>query len=336
MPRSEPSDQAPSEGRADKPAGVGRNRKGSGNGPKVSIVILTFNSEAFIAACLESIAQVNYPNLEVIVVDNASSDATVERVRRCGRYDKLIENKANRGCAGGNNDGWRAAGGEFVFFLNPDTTVDRGVVRALIEAFDLRPKAAVCGCKILYPDGRTIWHAGGIVHPNGMTTHRGYGEQDNGQYEEICPIDYASGCAVAVRRTFLEAAGGFNEDYWPGYYEETDLCWRARRMGFEVLYVPRAVVYHHESQSFRLHSPAFFHYMYRNRMRFLVNNYGLRDWLLRFLPFEIHWMLRIPEARGFRRRQIRYYVSGLGYALSKALRRGFRLKPDGRSFGKKA
>lgn len=289
--------------------------------PKVSVVVLTYNSETFIAPCLESLAAVEFGDLEIVVVDNASSDATVERARATGRYDVLSVNETNRGCAGGNNDGWRAASGEIVLFLNPDTTVEPDIVAALADVFVSRPRAAVCGCKILYPDKKTFWHAGGMVHPNGMTTHRGYGEENHGQYDEVCEIDYASGCAIAVRRDFLEAAGGFNEDYWPGYYEETDLCWGARRAGHEVLYTPRAVVYHHESQSFKLHSPSFFYYMYRNRMRFLVNNYTLREWLRRFLPFEIHWMRRIPEARGYRLRQLRYYFLGLLYSLGKPLRR---------------
>jgi len=287
--------------------------------PKVSVVVLTFNSETFIGPCLESLAAVEYPGLEVVVVDNASSDATVERARAAGGFDVLISNKTNRGCAGGYNDGWRAASGDIVLFLNPDTTVDRRIAAALVEAFGGRPDAAVCGCKILYPDGRTLWHAGGIVHPNGMTNHLGKDEQDSGQYDQVREIDYASGCAVAVRREFLERSGGFNEDYWPGYYEEVDLCWRARRLGRQVVYVPRAVVYHHESQSFKLHSPTFFHYYYRNRIRFLVNNYTWREWLTRFAPFEWRWWRRIPESRGYRLRQVKYYGLGLFYWVRKVL-----------------
>jgi len=297
--------------------------------PKVSVVVTTYNSEAFIAPCLESLARLDDDPLEIIVVDNASTDATIERAQATGRYDVLIPNETNRGCGGGNNDGWRAASGDVVVFLNPDTTVDPGLVRALEDAFALHPRAVVCGCKILYPDGQTLWHAGGLVHPNGMPTHRGYGEADRGQYDELCRIDYVSGCALAFQRAFLEAVGGFNEDYWPGYFEETDLCFRARRMGYDVLYVPRAVVFHHESQSFKLHSPAFFHYMYRNRIRFLINNYTLHDWLTRFLPFEYQWMRRIPEARGFRRRQLRYYAAGLAYGLRKLIRYPFAAKPTG-------
>jgi GT2 family glycosyltransferase len=289
--------------------------------PKVSLVVLTFNSEKFIGACLESLAAVDYPNLEIVVVDNASSDATVEKARAVGHFDVLIPNRSNRGCAGGYNDGWHAASGEIVLFLNPDTTVDRRIATALVEAFGSYPRAAVCGCKILYPDRRTIWHAGGILHPNAMTNHLGKGEQDNGQYDEAREIDYASGCAVAVRRGFLERSSGFNEDYWPGYYEEVDLCWRARRMGHEVKYVPCAIVYHHESQSFKLYSPTFFHYYYRNRIRFLVNNYTWRDWLHRFLPFEYRWWRQIPESHGYRLRQVRYYFAGLAYALGKLFRR---------------
>jgi len=283
--------------------------------------VLTYNSETFIAPCLASLAAVEYPDLEIVVVDNASTDATVAQARAAGHFDVLLPNAANRGCAGGYNDGWRAASGEFVLFLNPDTTVDRAIARALVETFAAHPDAAICGCKILYPDGRTIWHAGGILHPNGMTNHVGMGEPDSGQYDQVREIDYATGCAMAVRRDFLECAGGFNEDYWPGYFEEVDLCRRARRMGRRVIYVPRAVVYHHESQSFKLHSPAFYHYYYRNRVRFLVNNYTWREWRSQFLPFEWRWWRTFPEARGYRLRQVRYYLAGAAYAFGKLLRR---------------
>ena len=288
--------------------------------PKVSLVVLTYNSEDFIAACLESLSCVEYPNLEIILVDNASSDATVEGAQATGRFDVLIPNRSNRGCAGGYNDGWRASGGDIVLFLNPDTTVDRGIAAALAGAFASHPRAVICGCKILYPDGRTLWHAGGIIHPNGMTNHIGKDERDNGQYDEAREIDYASGCAVAVRREFLEGMGGFNEDYWPGYFEEVDLCWRAHGAGHEVKYIPRAIVIHHESQSFKLHSPGFFHNYYKNRIRFLVNNYTLRDWRTRFLPFEYRWWQHIPEARGYRLRQVRYYAAGIIYGLRRLLR----------------
>lgn len=288
--------------------------------PRISIVVLTYNSENFVGPCLESLAAVDYDERETAVVDNASSDTTIERANATGHFDVLIANRVNRGCAGGYNDGWRASTGEIVLFLNPDTTVDRGIARALVAAFEADPRVAVCGCKILYPDGRTIWHAGGILHPNGMTNHVGKDETDHGQYDQAREIDYATGCAIAVRREFLERVGGFSEDYWPGYYEEVDLCRRARKMGRKVIYVPRAVVCHHESQSFKLHSPAFFHYYYRNRIRFLVNNYTLRDWLKRFLPFEYHWWRRIPESRGHRLRQLRYYASGTIYAILKTSR----------------
>jgi len=294
---------------------------------KVSVVVLTFNSEQFIVPCLESLAALDYRDVEIVVVDNASSDATIEHARASGQFDVLIPNQSNRGCAGGNNDGWRASTGEIVLFLNPDTTVDRDLLTALVEAFMEHPQAAVCGCKILYPDGQTIWHTGGILHPNAMTNHRGKDEQDRGQYDEICEIDYASGCAVAVRREFLEEAGGFDEDYWPGYFEEVDLCWRARQMGRRVLYVPRARVYHHESQSFKLHSPSFFHYYYRNRIRFMVNNYTWRDWLFRFLPFEYKWFRHIPQSRGYRLRQIRHYIAGIAYGIGSVFRRSAPRKP---------
>jgi hypothetical protein len=91
-----------------------------------------------------------------------------------------------------------------------------------------------------------------------------------------------------------------------------------------VLYLPEAIVYHHESQSFKLHSPSFYRYYYQNRIRFLVNNYTWRQWLRRFLPFEYRWMRHIPESRGYRLRQLRHYFAGLGYAIAKMFRGAFR------------
>ncbi|HOE62546.1 MAG TPA: glycosyltransferase family 2 protein [Candidatus Sumerlaeota bacterium] len=274
----------------------------------VSIVILTWNSESFVDTCLESISWQTRGDYELVIVDNASRDKTLERVELSpfGRIvSKVIANKENIGCAGGNNVGWRAASGKIIIFLNPDTVVEPRWLEELAGALEHEPQAAVAGCKIFYPNTRTLQHAGGIIHPNGMTTHRGNGEEDRGQYDEICEMDYVTGAAIAVRRDFLESVGGFDEEYFPAYFEESDLCYRARKRGKKVLYVPKAALYHFESPGVVKFSPRFYELYYRMRMRFVLKNFSRWEILTKALPFELRWMLKEPQARGFRLMQLR-------------------------------
>ena len=274
----------------------------------VSIVILTWNSESFVNTCLESISWQTRGDYELVIVDNASRDKTLERVelspfRRI--VSKVIANKENIGCAGGNNVGWRAASGKIIIFLNPDTVVEPRWLEELAGALEHEPQAAVAGCKIFYPNTRTLQHAGGVIHPNGMTTHRGNGEEDRGQYDEICEMDYVTGAAIAVRRDFLESVSGFDEEYFPAYFEESDLCYRARKRGKKVLYVPKAALYHFESPGVVKFSPRFYELYYRMRMRFVLKNFSRWEILTKALPFELRWMLKEPQARGFRLMQLR-------------------------------
>ena len=274
----------------------------------VSIVILTWNSESFVDTCLESISWQTRGDYELVIVDNASRDKTLERVELSpfGRIvSKVIANKENIGYAGGNNVGWRAASGKIIIFLNPDTVVEPRWLEELAGALEHEPQAAVAGCKIFYPNTRTLQHAGGIIHPNGMTTHRGNGEEDRGQYDEICEMDYVTGAAIAVRRDFLESVGGFYEEYFPAYFEESDLCYRARKRGKKVLYVPKAALYHFESPGVVKFSPRFYELYYRMRMRFVLKNFSRWEILTKALPFELRWMLKEPQARGFRLMQLR-------------------------------
>ena len=274
----------------------------------VSIVILTWNSESFVDTCLESISWQTRGDYELVIVDNASRDKTLERVELSpfGRIvSKVIANKENIGYAGGNNVGWRAASGKIIIFLNPDTVVEPRWLEELAGALEHEPQAAVAGCKIFYPNTRTLQHAGGIIHPNGMTTHRGNGEEDRGQYDEICEMDYVTGAAIAVRRDFLESVGGFDEEYFPAYFEESDLCYRARKRGKKVLYVPKAALYHFESPGVVKFSPRFYELYYRMRMRFVLKNFSRWEILTKALPFELRWMLKEPQARGFRLMQLR-------------------------------
>ncbi|MBN1900683.1 glycosyltransferase family 2 protein [Candidatus Sumerlaeota bacterium] len=284
--------------------------------PLASIVILTWNSAEFIERCLEGLSWQTYPNYEIIVVDNASSDDTLSRAKnspQAALVKKFIAHEKNLGCAGGNNTGWRASSGEIVIFLNPDIMADKYWLENLVSALESDPRAAIAGCKLYYPNSNIIQHAGGELHHNAMSEHYGSGEEDKGQYDDMRDVDYVTGAAIAVKREFLEETGGFDGDYFPAYYEETDLCFKAHKKGRGVLYIPRAVAYHFESAGLSRLSPRFYDMYYTMRMRFVFKNYSFWEILTRFLPFELRWMVCEKKAKGFRLMQFSAYWKGLKF-----------------------
>ena len=290
----------------------------------ISVIILTYNSEKFIEECLKSLEDDGYDNKEVIVVDNASIDRTREIVEKYIPHSRMnikyIQNEINRGCCGGNNDGFLTSKGEIVIFLNPDTIVTRGWINELIQPMLEDEKVGVTGCKILYPDRKTIQHCGGIIRPNGFTDHIGNRGEDKGQYDEIREVDYVTGAAIAVRRNVFEELDGLDMDYFPAYFEETDFCVRARKKGYKILYVPKAVIIHYESASLTVYSPKFHTAYAKARVKFLFKNYSLKHILTKALPFELKWYLK-KWSKGLRRYQIKAYIHSLLFFTKKLFRK---------------
>ncbi len=285
--------------------------------PPVSIVIVTYNTRGrYIERCLETIRALDYPDFEVLIVDNASSDETRPTLERVVRNEIVILNAANRGFAGGCNDGIRRARGRVCVMLNFDTEVDRLWLCELIKPFHGDPRLAITGSKMLFPGRELLQHAGGVIHGNGMAEHIGYREADDGRFDAPCKVDYVTGAGMAIRREVLDLTGGFDEDFHPAYCEEMDLCYRARLMSYGVRYIPTSVMVHHESPVLDNQSPVFQRLVYRNRMIFCLKNYRLREWLFDFLPYEIHW-LRAPWSKGLRRMQIRAYRDALAYLVGR-------------------
>jgi O-antigen biosynthesis protein len=299
-------------------------RNSGSSGPATSVVVLSYNSAGYLEPCIRSLLVQDWTPLEILIVDNSSRDASAEVARavieKLDRRIKLLPLERNLGCAGGNNAGWKACSGIFVVFLNPDTTCEPGFVRGLIEPMLRHSRVAVTGAKIYIPDTRRLQHAGGITLPNGMTRHAGFGIEDDGQFNEERSVDYVTGAGFAVRRSVLEELGGFDEDYFPAYFEENDLCTRARARGYSVLYSPAAVMYHHESVSLGQNSSNFRRLYQRMRIRYLLKNYSAGDLVRKVIPHEAAWMLRDPEARGHRLEQFRAYAEGLAWLARKGFR----------------
>lgn len=286
---------------------------------RTSIVILTWNSSRFIDTCLESLSKQTLNDFELIMVDNNSSDNTLKAIENSpwrSVVTRVIPMGKNLGCAGGNNVGWRASTGDIIIFLNPDTVVAKKWLEELIKPLRENEEIVITGCKIYYPNSHMIQHAGGVLHPNAMAEHRGRDEEDRGQYDKMEEVDYVTGASIAVKREFLEEVGGLDEDFYPAYYEETDLCWKARQEGKKVVYIPSALLYHWEMPGLEKFTPRFYYTFYKMRIRFIIKNFSLRRILFEYIPFELKWMTREPAARGFRLCQIRAWIQGIWFLIT--------------------
>ncbi len=252
-----------------------------------SAIVVSYNSERFIRQCLDAVLASDYPVSEVVVVDNASQDETCSVVESiCDA--RLIRNAENLGFAGGCNVGLSHVTGQVVAFVNPDVIVQPSWIGQMAKVMAEEPSVAIAGGKLLYPDQRTIQHAGGFLHyPLALADHYGYGQPDDGKWDQQRDVEYVTGAAVAARREALEDLGGFDEEFFPAYFEETDLCWRARQAGQRVVYVPSAVGIHYESTTTGKDSYIYYYYYHLNRLRFVLKNYELDQALHDFFPAEI-------------------------------------------------
>jgi len=222
--------------------------------PRVAVIVLTWNGRDLTLACLESLRSMRAVGVETVVVDNASSDGTVAAVReRHGESVTLIENADNLGFSAGNNVGIAYAlrrGARFILLLNNDTSVDPDFIDELVSPMERDARIGITGPKIYYYTPRDqIWFAGGEVRMSrGVARHVGIRETDHGQYDEPREVDYVTGCALMARREVYESVGMLDPSY-AAYFEDTDLCMRARRAGYRLLYVPTARVWHKISAS---------------------------------------------------------------------------------------
>jgi GT2 family glycosyltransferase len=227
---------------------------------------------------------------EVIVVDNASTDGTVALVRERYPRVRLVENRCNLGFAGGCNVGLSVARGKRLFILNQDVVLRQGWLDTMYQAL-ADPQVGIVGCKLLYPDGRTVQHVGGIIRwPRATPDHWGYGEEDDGRWNGSLDVDYVTGAAWGFRRDTLERIGELDESFWPGYYEEVDYCFRVRQAGLRVACVPAAEAIHVESTSLGKGSDAYLRAFHQGRLRFALKYLPAERFLSDFVPAERAWL----------------------------------------------
>lgn len=216
---------------------------------KVSIVIPVYNQVDMTIQCIESIRSSDFRSYEIVVVDNGSTDDTVN-LEKYYKNIKYVRAQSNGGCVGGCNLGAAHSTGDVVVFANNDIVVLPDAITNIVAFLDDKQDAGAVGGQIISTSG-VLQEAGCAVWSDGSTF--GYGRGDdpsNYRYSYPRKVDFCSGCFLAVRRSILNDVGLFDEAFKPGYYEETDLCARIYQAGSEVWYVPGVQVIHYEYASF--------------------------------------------------------------------------------------
>jgi hypothetical protein len=245
--------------------------------PRTAIVILTWNNFEDTSRCLASISDLDYPSYVSIVVDNNSTDGSIERLQADFPACKFIRNRKNYGFAGGNNVGIKAAldmGCEFIWMINNDVVVETHALRKMVEHAEADPAVGIVGSKVYYfDDPGVLSFAGGLVNKwTGVGSHIGIGEVDEGQYDFPREVDYIIGCNLLIKRACVEDIGKLDESLFL-YYEETDWAARAKQRGWKVFYVPVPGVWHRIGASSSQPSLAMSYYLSRNRLYFVKRNY---------------------------------------------------------------
>jgi len=267
-------------------------------GSLISVIILNYNGEDYIEECLDSVLDQTYEPLEIIVVDNASNDSSLEILKE--KYSskiKLIESNTNLGFAGGNNLALDYTKGEFIALLNNDAVADRRWIEEFMSAVNRCDGTfGMWASKILFYDDREIIDtAGHLIYPDGLNRGRGKGEKDKGQYDKEEEVFFPSGCAAIYRKEMLNIIGFFDPDFF-AYGDDTDLGMKARIAGWKCNYVPKSVVYHHSSAASGKYSPLKAYLVERNRLWVLIKYFPLRYILLSPFYIVLRWILQLYGA----------------------------------------
>ncbi len=212
--------------------------------PDVSIIIPVYNNSKYTFHCLDSILKNTKGSFEVIVIDDASSDDTSNLLTNVKNIS-IIRNNENQGFVESCNIGAKSSKGKYLFFLNNDTVVTENWLEPLKSAISDN-SIGIVGAKLIYPDGK-LQEAGGIIWNDASGWNYGrYDDPNRPEYNFIREVDYCSGAALLVKKELFERLDGFDVRFKPGYYEDTDLCFSVRKLGYKVLYQPQSVIVHFE------------------------------------------------------------------------------------------
>ena len=249
--------------------------------PLVSVIVVNWNRREMLRYCLHSLARQTLGNHEVVIVDNGSSDGSLElKSDETLPRARWIVNAENRGFGVAVNQGMAVARGSFIALLNNDAEAAPGWLAALVEALGPHPRAGMAASKIVaFDDHGVIDKAGHVIYPDGQNRGRGSGEKDEGQFDAIKEVAWPDGCAALYRSEMIDAIGGFDEDFF-AYADDAELGFRGQLAGWTCLYVPRAVVYHRLGSTLGRYSEQRLFLIERNRIWFVAKLFPWRLILL--------------------------------------------------------
>jgi GT2 family glycosyltransferase len=250
--------------------------------PKVCIIIVTWNRADAVVRCVLSQNLLTYPNVEVVVVDNHSSDGTVERLHSVFPELTVIANERNLGFTGGNNAGIRwglERSADYFFILNNDAIVDPNVLDELVRVAESDRRIAVVGAKnVVMHNSKLLWAAwGDVTYGPTLTRVHGRSKWDGRKYRQNRDVDHVVGNGFMWRREALESIGLLDTNFF-GYHEDVDWCYRAKKAGWRVVYVGSAIVRHEGSLSSNPHFESRMPAMYfigRNAVLFTKKHGGI-------------------------------------------------------------
>jgi len=247
--------------------------------PLVSIIILNYNAGEFLLECIKSVLKTNYENFEVIVVDNASNDNSVELCKKDFQDVKILENDVNLGYCEGNNVGIRKAKGEFVAILNPDTVVEEDWLKELVDGYNVFGEGIYQPRFLTTNDEKILQGTGNMIQLFGFGFARNKGDLDEGQYNKPEQIGYASGTCLFTTKAIMDKLGMF-DSFLFAYHDDLDLCWRAALEDIKSYYIPSSIVYHPpEGYTFKWNSFKFY-LLERNRQYCLLTHYTRRTYFI--------------------------------------------------------
>ncbi|NWJ96493.1 MAG: glycosyltransferase family 2 protein [Chloroflexi bacterium] len=257
--------------------------------PSLAIVIVSYNSAKWLERCLTTLLENihHYPQkVEWGVVENGAQAETMQLAQRFVKEGlKWLPTPQNLGYGGAANYGWENLAGEVCIVFNPDMSFPAGWLLKFVAPFARDVQIGVVGCKLLYEDG-LVQHAGGIVkYGAALIETFGQGEPDDGRWDEGSEVEFVTGAALAVRREIVAQLEGFDAEFFPGYFEDVDLCYRVNQAGWRVWYEGAATAYHYEGRSFG-RSTAYYQAFHRNRLRFILKHYSAQRVFGEFLPAE--------------------------------------------------
>ena len=271
--------------------------------PKVMVVILNYNGKSLAEQCIRSVMQSPYASKQMILVDNASTDGSVEYLHSIFPHVLILKNSENLGVTGGRNRGFREAirlGCDYILSLDNDARIDAQLIQELVKVLELDPRIGIVGPKAYSDDGSIQCAGGSITYTQNVCNQRGLGKSDRGQYDMIADVDYFPGFGFMARREVFAELNFLDEAFYGYGHEDTDFCVRARQLGYRVVYVPKAVMWHRGSTTIGGYSPRK-KYLEAVNSVYFVRKYGtLRNYICYgfFAGFGLIYALAVQSLRG--------------------------------------